>query len=42
MLTEFLKDYLSILIFLFVALGLGVGFVVLNYLFSPKTPDPEN
>ena len=41
MLTDFLKDYLSIIIFLFVALGLSVGFVVLNFLLSPKKPDPE-
>ena len=41
MLTDFLKDYLSILIFLFVALALSVGFIVLNFLFSPKNPDPE-
>ena len=41
MLTDFLKDYLSIIIFLFVALGLSVGFIVLNFLFSPKNPDPE-
>ena len=41
MLTDFLRDYLSIIIFLFIALGLSVGFVVLNFLFSPKKPDPE-
>jgi len=41
MLTDFLKDYLSIIIFLFMALGLSVGFIVLNFLFSPKNPDPE-
>ena len=41
MLADFLKDYLSIIIYLFVALGLSVGFIVLNYLFSPKKPDPE-
>ena len=41
MLDNFLKDYLSIIIFLFIALGLSVGFVVLNFLFSPKNPDPE-
>ena len=41
MLTDFLKDYLSIIIFLFVAIGLSVGFIVLNFLFSPKNPDPE-
>ena len=41
MLFEFLEDYLSIIIFLFVALGLSAGFIVLNFLFSPKNPDPE-
>ena len=39
--VDFLKDYLSIIIFLFVALSLSIGFVVLNFLFSPKKPDPE-
>ena len=41
MLSVFLKDYLSIVIFLFVSLGLSVGFVILNFLFSPKKPDKE-
>ena len=41
MLVIFLEDYLSIIIFVFVALLLSVGFIVLNYLFSPKKPDPE-
>ena len=41
MITEFLKDYLSIIIFLIVALSLSVGFIVLNFLLSPKNPDPE-
>ena len=41
MITDFLRDYLSIIIFLFMALGLSVGFIVLNFLFSPKNPDPE-
>ena len=41
MLVNFLEDYLSIIIFVFVALLLSVGFIVLNYLFSPKKPDPE-
>jgi len=41
MLADFLKDYLSIIIFIFVALGLSVGFIILNFLFSPKNPDPE-
>ena len=41
MLLDFLKDYLSIVIFLFISLGLSLGFIVLNFLFSPKNPDPE-
>ncbi len=41
MLTDFLKDYFSILIFIFIALGLSVGFIILNFIFSPKHPDPE-
>ena len=41
MLTDFLKDYLSIVIFIFIALGLSIGFIVPNFLFSPKNPDPE-
>jgi NADH-quinone oxidoreductase subunit A len=41
MLTDFLRDYLSIVIFIFVALTLSVGFILLNYLFSPKNPDAE-
>ena len=41
MLIDFLKDYLSIIIFIFVALGLSVGFIVINFIFSPKNPDPE-
>ena len=41
MLTDFLKDYLSIVVFIFIALSLSVGFIVLNFLFSPKKPDPE-
>ena len=41
MLVDFLKDYLSIIIFLFVAFGISVGFIVLNFILSPKHPDPE-
>ena len=41
MLAEFLKDYLPIIVFLLVALVLSVAFVVVNYLVSPKNPDPE-
>ena len=41
MFSEFLNNYFSILIFLFIALGLSIGFIVINFLFSPKNPDPE-
>ncbi|MBM3630812.1 MAG: NADH-quinone oxidoreductase subunit A [Alphaproteobacteria bacterium] len=41
MLNEFLKDYLSIIIFLIVALGLSCLFIFINFVFSPKKPDPE-
>ena len=41
MLTEFIKDYLSIVLFLIIALSLSAGFILLNFLFSPKNPDPE-
>merc|ERR1712224_367168 len=41
MFAEFLKDYFSIILFLFIALALSIGFIVVNFLFSPKKPDPE-
>ena len=41
MITVFLEDYLSIIIFLFLALGLSFGFIFLNFIFSPKNPDSE-
>ena len=41
MLAEFLKDYFTIILFLIIALGLSSGFIILNYLFSPKNPDSE-
>ena len=41
MLSDFLKDYLSIILFLIIALGLSVAFIVINFVFSPKKPDPE-
>ena len=37
----FLKDYLPIIIFLVLALGLSCAFVVVNFILSPKKPDPE-
>ena len=41
MLTEFLKDYFPIILFLIIAFGLSCVFIILNYLLSPKKPDPE-
>jgi len=38
---EFLNNYLTIIIFLVIALILSLGFVILNFAFSPKNPDPE-
>ncbi|MBH00854.1 MAG: NADH-quinone oxidoreductase subunit A [Candidatus Pelagibacter sp.] len=38
---EFLKDYFSIILFLIIALFLSCGFILLNYVLSPKKPDPE-
>ena len=31
MLSEFLQNYFSIIIFLFIAMGLSVGFIFLNF-----------
>ena len=41
MIEDFLKDYLSIIVFIIIALLLSIGFITLNFLFSPKNPDPE-
>ena len=41
MTAEFLKDYLPIIVFLLVALIISVALVAVNYLASPKNPDPE-
>ena len=41
MLSDFLKDYLPILLFLIIALVLSCAFVVVNFALSPKKPDPE-
>ena len=41
MLIDFLKDYFSIILFIIIALLLSTGFIVVNFLFSPKKPDPE-
>ena len=41
MIYNFLSEYLSIILFLFIALGLSIGFIVINLLASPSNPDPE-
>ena len=41
MLADFLKDYLPIILFLIIAIGLSIIFIAINYLASPKNPDPE-
>ena len=38
---EFLRDYATILIFLFISVTLGCGFIFVNFLFSPSNPDTE-
>jgi hypothetical protein len=40
MLSEFLNDYFSIILFLIIALVLSAGFVIINFVFSHKKPDP--
>ena len=41
MITNFLSEYLSIIIFLFISLLLSIGFIIINYIDSPSNPDPE-
>ena len=41
MYTDFLNNYLTIIIFFGVALVLSIGFIFLNFVFAPKNPDPE-
>ena len=41
MITNFLSEYLSIILFLIIALGLSMAFIAINYLASPNKPDPE-
>jgi NADH-quinone oxidoreductase subunit A len=41
MYSEFLQDYLSIIIFLVIAMGLSCAFVVINLILAPNHPDPE-
>ena len=41
MLFEFLSEYVSIIIFIFIAILLSIGFVAINFALSPSNPDPE-
>jgi NADH-quinone oxidoreductase subunit A len=41
MIYNFLTEYLSIIIFLFIALLISIGFILVNYISSPNNPDPE-
>jgi len=41
MIYNFLFEYLSIILFLFIALVLSIGFIAINYLSAPNNPDPE-
>ena len=39
--TDFLNNYLTIIIFFGVALFLSIGFIFLNFALAPNNPDPE-
>ncbi len=41
MLFEFLSEYLSIIVFILISIIISIGFVVINFAFSPNNPDPE-
>ena len=41
MIYNFLSDYFSIILFLFIAIILSFGFVLANFLAAPSNPDPE-
>jgi NADH-quinone oxidoreductase subunit A len=41
MFPEFLQEYLPIILFLIIALCLSCAFVAVNFILSPKNPDPE-
>ena len=41
MIADILKDYLPIILFLIIALGLSIAFIILNLALSPNNPDPE-
>ena len=41
MFPEYLNDYLPIILFLIIAMVLSGAFIVVNFMLSPKNPDPE-
>ena len=41
MIYNFLSDYFSIILFLFIAIILSFGFILANFLAAPSNPDPE-
>ena len=41
MTAEFINNYFSIILFLLIALVASFAFIFVNFLFSPKNPDPE-
>ena len=41
MTADFLKDYLPIILFLVIALVLSCAFIFVNFVLSPKNPNPE-
>ena len=41
MIYNFLSDYFSIILFLFIALILSFGFILANFIAAPSNPDPE-
>ena len=41
MFPEFIKDYFPIILFLIIALGLSIAFVLINFILAPRNPDPE-
>jgi NADH-quinone oxidoreductase subunit A len=41
MIYNFLSNYFSIILFLFIAIILSFGFILANFLAAPNNPDPE-
>jgi NADH-quinone oxidoreductase subunit A len=41
MIYNFLSDYFSIILFLFIAIMLSFGFILANFIAAPSNPDPE-